>query len=392
MLGVLVGDIPGRHDTALKLLHPLLQQFCSQCIRFTLKRTLNRAIRLCFHLLEENPDTMIEDQIRSRNLALLIYIIADHRFWDTRDSFTAAQFDLLIDYHLNICEGTDYHLIQDTFWMLEHGSSNNPERMRRYIDTIMRFMGEEITCQSALRAAMSVRVEIASMTQHDKSLREDFSKALALVALLDPARPRSAGMPSKTLFVLLWDDLYLQLLCALVQDPTWHVQLHQHGHFDNCLAIVKTLSTNGSVLLTRPSPYAASVARIFAVIDALGDQTNPLFNVVQVYPRWPLLLHAWKYIFNTDFFRWEDNWVTLSRQGYLDGLSSLIAYARKQLNDGDEPLLVLVEQVCRKLDEEKQQRGQGDARHIHDRSHWYKEISDLGNQIRALLDASLTDV
>ena len=72
--------------------------------------------------------------------------------------------------------------------MLGYGSSNNPHRMRRYIDTIMRFMGEEITCISALRAALGIGVEIASMTQDNESLREDFSKAFALVVRLEPKR------------------------------------------------------------------------------------------------------------------------------------------------------------------------------------------------------------
>ena len=88
----------------------------------------------------------------------------------------------------------------------------------------------------------------------------------------------------------------------------------------------------------------------------------------------------------------EDNWGTISRKGFLDSLPSLVAYARKQSNDGDEPLIVLVEKVCHKLDEEKQQREQGDAEHVHDRSLWYEEISALRDQIRELLDASQTDV
>lgn len=46
----------------------------------------------------------------------------------------------------------------------------------------------------------------------------------------------------------------------------------------------------------------------------------------------------------------------LSRESYLDSLPSLVAYARKQPNDNDERLLVLVEEVCHKLDEEKHQR------------------------------------
>ena len=173
MLGVLVGDIPGRHDTALKLFHPLLRQFCSHLPekhfhRTTLNDTVvDRAIRFCFHLLEEDLDTTGEDQVRSRNLAFLIHIFVKYEsiFWVTRNSFTAAEFDLLVDYHLHICEGTNYNLIEDTFSMLAYSPPNtlSSERMRHYTDSIIRFMGEETTCFSALDAAMAMKIEIVSM-------------------------------------------------------------------------------------------------------------------------------------------------------------------------------------------------------------------------------------
>ena len=395
-LGVLVGDIPGKQDTALKLFHPLLQQLYNQGTKFTRRRTLDRAIRFCFHLLEEDPDMTGDDQVQSRNLTLLIHIIVRHPFWDKSGSFTAAQFDLLVDYHLHICGGTDYDLINATFRMLQHGSSNNPTRMRRYIDTIIYFMGNQTTCVSALCAASAIRVEVASMTQDDESLREEFSKALALVVLSDPRQTTLVNNPFKDTSFFVWcrDIPYLQLLCTLAHKPTWHLQLHQSGHLDNCLAIAKILlSQNGGFFQARK--YAASVAHIFAIIDALGDGKHPLFKTGQAYPRRPLVLQAWKYIFNTNFFRWptEDNWITLSREGYLDSLPSLVAYARKQSNNNDDPLIALVEQVCRKIDEEKQRREQGDAEHVYDGSPGCREISALGNQIRALLQyASFTDV
>ena len=378
MLGVLVGDIPGRHDTALKLLHPLLQQYYSdQGISFCLYSMLDLAIRFCFHLLGEDPDTTGEDQVRSRNLALLIRLLVHHPSWDSRGSFTEAQSDLLMYYHLHICEGTDYNLIKDTFWMLGLGSLNNPERMRHYIDSIIRFMGEETTCVSALRAALAIRLEIASMTQDDESPREDFSKALASAVLLDPKQTTPTDNPLKETSFYNWsrDIPYLRLLCT---DPTWHLQLHQNGHFDNCLG--KTLQ---NFPVYQAVQYAASVPHIFAIIDASVDETHPFFDTVQAYPRWPLVLQAWEYIFDTHFFRWrtEGNWISLLREGYLDSLPSLVIYARKESNGNDEPLFALVEEFYRKIEERKQHE-QGDAQQGHDWSLWYKEISGLGNQIR----------
>ena len=392
-LGVLLGDILGRQDTALKLLPPLLQQLYSHPIYFRsswVDELLDRAIRFCFHLLAEDPDRTSEDPLRSRNLALLIHIIHDNNgntSLEARASFTVAELDLLVDYHLRICEGTDYDLIKATFWMLKYDLSHNPDRMRRYIDTIIRFMGEETTCASALRAAPEIRVEIASMTQDDESLREDFSKALASAVLLCPKRATLPDNPFKdiTFFDQSRDIPYLEMLCTLAQYPTWHLQLHQNGHFDNCLAIAKTLLSQNGALFHH---YAASVAHIFAIIDASEDEAHPLLNTVRAYPRRRLVLHAWDYIFDTDFSEMltEIDWRTISRKGYLDSLPSLVVYARKESNDDDKPLIALVEEVCRKHKERDQLE-----RYL-DRERGYKAISDLGNQIRALLNTFLKNV
>ena len=393
MLDVLIDEIPGRKDTALKLFHPLFQYHDSHGDMMEHIEMMERVIKFCFHLLGEDPDTARGGgQVRSRNLALLIPFIVRNDFIATRKSFTTAQFDSLMDYHLYICEGTDYNLIKHTFQLLEFGSPNYPKRMRRYIDTIIRFMGEETTRIYALRAAPAIRAEIASMTQDDESLREDFSKALASVVLLDPMRTTLADNPFTKISFFNWlrDEAYFQLLCTLAQDPIWHFQLHQNGHFDNCLVIAKTLFSQNDDF----GCYLPPVAHIFALMDGWVDETYPLFNTVRAYPRRPLVLRAWKHIFNTYFFRTPAvySWGKLSSSGYLDSLPSLVGYAREQFNDDDEPLIALVEQMCRKLTEEKQRREQGDTQHVHDRSVWYKEISVLGNHIRALLDASLKDV
>ena len=138
-LGVLLGDIPGEQDTALKVFHPLLllQHFSSDDPNVRFDRMFDRATRFCFYLLEKDPDTTGDDQVRSRNLALLIHSSC-MEVPGPREFFTAAQLDSLMDYHLYICEDTACDLTTDTFWMLRYGSLNNTHRMRRYIDTIIR--------------------------------------------------------------------------------------------------------------------------------------------------------------------------------------------------------------------------------------------------------------
>ena len=165
-------------------------------------------MRSFFYFLNKDPTG--EDHVRSRNLALLIHIIARYLFLGIK-SFTASQFGLFMDYHFHICQGTDYDLINATFRILELGPSNYPEQMRCYIDTIIRFMGEKTTCMSALRATSAIRVEIASMTRDDKSLHEDFSKALASVLPLHPGQTTHADNPFKEPSFFNWsrDGPYL---------------------------------------------------------------------------------------------------------------------------------------------------------------------------------------
>ena len=386
---MLLGDIQGKQDIALKLLPSLLQQFLDAGYPFRFDDMFeDRSIRSFFYFLNEDPTG--EDHVRSRNLALLIRMIARYLFRGMK-SFTAAQSDLFMDYHFHICQGTDYDLINATFRILELGPSNYPERMRRYIDTIIRFMGEKTTSISALQATSAIRVEIASMTRDDESLREDFSKALASAVLLYPRKTMLANNPFKELSYFRWyrDEPYLRLLCTLAQDPTWHLQLYQNGHLDNCLTIAQTLLSQNP---HNYNHYAASVAHIFSLIDASGDETHPFYNTVQAYPRRRLVLHAWDYIFKQGFTRMstENNWRTNLRVGYINSLPSLIVYARKESNGNDEPIFALVEEFCRKIEERKQHE-QGDAQQGHDWSLWYKEISGLCDQIQALLDASLED-
>ena len=120
------------------------------------------------------------------------------------------------------------------------------------------------------------------MAEHDESLREDFSKALASVFLLDP---KWTTLPFKEISFFNWSRNvpHLELLCTLTRDPTWHLQLHQNGHLDNCLVIAKTLLSQNGDLFASQKYAVTSVAHIFAIIDALGDETHPFLNTVQAY-------------------------------------------------------------------------------------------------------------
>jgi hypothetical protein len=191
-LSVLLAEIqePRWHENALKLIHPLRQDFVTSLSLFSDRRTCDLALKCCCHLLEAESDTLGDDQVQSKSVANLIRVIANHAF----DSpvplpHTQTQFDLLVDNLLRICicEGTGDEAINDTFPVLAWlgGSPSTQDRMRRYIDMIIRFMGQKNTCYSALRAACAVGSTVTSMGQDDESFREHFSEALFSAVLLD---------------------------------------------------------------------------------------------------------------------------------------------------------------------------------------------------------------
>ena len=388
MLGVLVGDIPGSHEIALKLIHPLLQY--ANYIPFIDDRQLYRALNFCLRLLEEG--TPGEDHVRDNSIARLIHIFGSW-FHHKRIKCTPTQYDMLVDYHLHICEGTDHETIRMTFDMLNspHGSPSTPDRMGRYIDTMIRFMGHETTRIKALRAACSIRSAVASMGQDNESLREHFSKALASMILLSTHTPLNKPFTEITFFRFYRDMPYLTLLRTLAQEIIWQPQLHQSSHFDNCLAIAKTLSTEGS---RYDGLYAVPVAYIFAIIDD-SDKGHPLFHLLQACLSWPLLLQAWRFIFNLDLFEGNYNLYDtdeLSTEDCLAALPSLVSFARKHCVDQDQALLAVVEQVCSELDVEGtlqyEQAEMGYMGRIIVRN---PGILALGEQMRQLLETAWND-
>lgn len=396
-LDALVGDSDnaGRRQTALKLVYPLLQDFVTHISYFKDRRMSELALKLCFRFLEEDSGTMMENQVRFKTIALLSRIVARRMFWYPKDWCTPAQFDLLVDYHLRGCEGRDYDTVKYTFILLcgLGGSPSTLDRMRRYIDTMIRFMGQETTRVAALRAAFAVRSVIALVGRGDKSLRECFSKALASAVLSGATVTQTSldDIPFKKIsfFNSYRDRPYLKLLCTLSQERAWHPQLYQIGHFDNSLAIADTLTSQKDA---RFDDYAVHVAHIFGIIDTYGKE-HPFFSAVQSYPCWPLVLRAWRYIFCLKFFGGDPThpFQVLSTTDCLAALPSIVAYARSQCDNREESLLALVEQVCHKLDEQTQQREHADAQHVQDSSFGHRGIPVLGIQIRELLKAFRID-
>ena len=293
MLGVLVGDIAGSNKTALKLIHPLLQY--GDHILILQDCVLDWAFDFCFHLLEEGAPG--KDHIRLKSVACLLQILHHYYYRLKRVKCTPAQFDMQVDYHLHICEGTDHDTISCTFMVLMSlgGWPSTPDQMGRYIDMMICFMDHVTMHIGALHAAWVLHSAVASIGWDNESLREAFSKALASMILLSTHTPLNYNPFMKiTFFKSYWDMPYLTLVCTLAQEITWQPQLHQTGHFDNCLAITQTLSTEGNQNYDK---YAVLLAHIFAIIDD-SDEGYPLFHLLQACPSWPLLLRPWCFIFN----------------------------------------------------------------------------------------------
>lgn len=315
---------------------------------------------------------------------------------------TPAQFDLLVDQLWQVCGDKDYTVIGDIFVALAglRGSPSTPERKRIYIETAIRYMELEIpfrTRHAAMNATCMIRSEVALMGRDDDTIRNRFSKALtsALLSRVNPTQEGKGGVLNdspyrdESFYDRERDLCYLKLLCTLAREPTWHDQLLQHGHFDNCLAIADMLSSRRGF-----GAHAVYITHVFAVVDALGEE-HKFLGAVQAYPIWPIILKAWRYIFRFHFFEHvtKENLECIASTGYLEVLSPLVAYAtrRRECWDntkGSRRLIQLVKEVRDKLDEEMQpseqdneplERRQGDA------SFGHRGIPHLAKQIQELL-------
>ena len=118
-----------------------------------------RCFKLCLRLLE--------DGVGNKHIATLIHFNVRNPFPNPKDWFTQAHLDLLVDYHFRICEGSDYDrdAVKNTFTILTwlRGSPTSQDRKCCYIDTMIRFMGQKETRDSALLAACSVPTVLASV-------------------------------------------------------------------------------------------------------------------------------------------------------------------------------------------------------------------------------------
>ena len=318
---------------------------------------------------------------------------------------TPAQFDLLVDYLVRVCEGTDYDIIGDTFVVLAglRGSPSTLERKRLYIETVIRCMSQDMPIyarHAAMSAASSVRTEIALLGRDDESFRELFSRAVTSANLArDPGIPGYARarfdnvvFRDQSFYSLRLDLCYFKLLCALAQEPAWHGTLDRDGHIKSCLTIADQMTSwKGEFNL-----YAVHIAHIFAVLDAVGENANhQLLSAIEAYPTWPLVVRSWRYIFNLSFpIVVTEGWKELLTSNSLEALPSLLAYAMRHWRQWDDraetdQLLQLVTQVCDKLVEEQQKR-EGDVnssehRQLEDESSDNRVMTDLGREIRSLL-------
>ena len=405
-LGVLVGDIPtpSEHkwrEYALKLLRPLLEDYLTKEGYAFDSRLSEWCFKFCLCLLEEGVGTSTEDTMAGvwfKRVATLIRFNVQNPFSNPKDWFTQAHLDLLVDYHLRTCQGSDYDAVKHTFTVLAwlRGSPSTQDRKCRYIDSTIRFMSQEQTCHSALIAACSVPTALDSVGGDDESFRERFSKALASAIMQSDSRANATlqapldNNPFKDIEFFRWrEDVipYLRLLCALCQEPAWQPQLHHNGHFDNCLVIADTLSAQEDENLDE---YAVHIAHILANIDASGE-VHPFYASVQAYPSWPLILRAWKLIFGINFFgrMYSNDWI-IAPTDHLEALPSLNTYARKRYEGKNAPLIMLVEQVCQKLDGEKQQCKRDMFPGV--RPSFRLESQALAQKVEMLLESAQRDV
>ena len=363
-----------------------------------------KCLKLSFRLLEGKADVSRDDMVTTMLRLSLFYhphnftqFLCQYgpgpqwRYWLGPPSWhTSAQFKLLVDYFMRLCQGTDYTAIQYTFLVL--GALRHPPRpLDIYIERTIQFMAMDIpshTRIAAKNAACAIRTEIASLGRDDASFRYRFSQALASAVRSDTQVDNPFKDPSFA--VRLRVPIYLRLLCTLAQEPIWYGQLQRSGHIDNCLTIADTLSQDARFI--HDVEYDESVVHlthIFAIVDALGED-HQFHKTIRTYPSWPLILTALRYIFRFHFFAHatEDNLRYITSTGYLEVIPCLVAYAKrhwKKWNNTAETrtLIELVGRVCDKLDEEKR-RGEDDSPPLDDNgdvSYGHQGIPELHKQI-----------
>ena len=279
---------------------------------------------------------------------------------------TPAQFELLVDYLMRLCQGTDYVAIEYAFWVLG-ALRHSPRPLDVYIARTIHFMGPDMpfrTRIAAMNAACIIQTEVALLGRDDASFRYRFSNALMSTVRGDTQVDNPFKDPSFTIRPRV--PIYLRLLCTLAEEPTWHGQLQRSGHIDNCLAIADTLRRDARLMLYNDGPESVvCITHIFAIVDALGEE-HQFHKTIQTYPSRQLILNALRHIFLFPFFEQatEDNLKYIASTGYLEMLPALVGYAKRSWERWDNTedgltLIQLVGEVCDKLDEERHRGEEG---------------------------------
>jgi hypothetical protein len=121
---------------------------------------------------------------------------------------------------------------------------------------------------------------------------------------------------------------------------------------------------------------------------ALGVE-HLFITTASAYPSWPLILRAWRHIFSSKLEKtYDPAWYILSATGCPAVLLSLIVHARRY-GTRKEQFILLIEQDCHKLDEERVQREQDGTQYIQEKNSFgCQGILGLVEQICEMLDAS----
>ncbi|KAG1718083.1 hypothetical protein EDB19DRAFT_1027134 [Suillus lakei] len=164
--------------------------------------------------------------------------------WQKGDSHSPEDFDWVVDY-LDYIHSDGHEAAYDILLLLgSMGVSCSPAKQHLFVERLITYMGSTMPDSlrhAALRAAHSAREEIASIDATDDAKLRDVILTELSPTILSVLCPRPSPTPVDD--SPDYDDdrrnlCYLELVCTLARNSSWHPHLYGDHHIDRCISMI----------------------------------------------------------------------------------------------------------------------------------------------------------